>query len=83
MKTRNDQIVNRYSTGGTNAFIAKREGNKKRGFKVVMWIIDKPSYRRRFNVDKIAMQEFAKGFKKEFEDGVVKEIRRRKRKKSG
>jgi hypothetical protein len=48
-----------------------------------MWIIDKPSYRRRFNVDKIAMQEFAKGFNKEFEDGVVKEIRRRKRKKSG
>jgi hypothetical protein len=83
MKTQNDQIVNRYSTGGTNAFIAKREGRKKRGFKVVMWIIDKPSYRRRFNVDKIAMQEFAKGFKKEFEDGVVKEIRRRKRKKSG
>ena len=72
------KILNRYSAGGEPVMIAKRTGKDARGFMGAMLITDRPSYKRRFNVENGAYDEFTKVFKKEFEDGVIKEMKRRR-----
>lgn len=72
---------NRYTPNAKPSFIAKRTGDKKRGFVSVLQIVGRASYERRFPIDKVAMDEFMKTFNKSFEDGVVDELVRRARKK--
>lgn len=66
----------RWQLGAEPAFIAKRVG---RGFKPAFWIHDQPNYERRFNIQSVAMREFSRVFPKEFEAGVMKELKRRAR----
>jgi hypothetical protein len=76
MRINGGKIVNRFGQGEP-AFIAKRTGDKRRGFVPVMYLTSKASYQRRFPIETVAMKEFQKQFNISFREGVEKELKRR------
>jgi hypothetical protein len=66
----------------TPVYIARRvgiKGGKKRGFEVMMHIIQSPNYERKWPIKPIALREFERVFKIEFTNGIRSSIAYRKR----
>ncbi len=91
-RKQNDFFIMRYTESGkpagpkdifaTPVFIARRVGlkrGKKRGYEVVMHIIQSPNYERKWHIQPIALREFERVFEIEFTNGIRSSIAYRKR----